>query len=159
MQKLDLKKLKELKDLKNYFWIFCCITAAGRVPGVVSPLGPEEVGARSGVISLLQFFPQLTSEKTRSLHFKTVSPSQKAVDLDSKARHWKALRPGRQGWLSFCQQKGPVQPNTTRLSTSESFFVFLFLLFFYLWLAMNRKARRNWHKTCSKINFLKKSLM
>ena len=112
------------------FWIFCCIPAAEWVPGVASPLGPEEVAARSGVISLLQFFPQLTSEKTRSLHFKTVSQSQQVVDLDSKARHWKALRPGRQGWLSFCQQKGPVQPNTTRLSTSEVFFVFCFYCFF-----------------------------
>ena len=128
----------------------------------MSPLGcisirAKVAAARSGVMSLLQFFPQLTSEKTRSLHFKTVSQSQQVVDLDSKARHWKALRPGRQGWLSFCQQKGPVQPNTTRLSTSEGFFVFCFCCFFTYDLQWTGKRGGTGIKPVQKLIFKRKA--
>ena len=37
------------------------------------------------------------------------------------------------------------------------FFLFCFYSYFYLWLEMNRKARRNLHKTCSKWIFQRKA--
>ena len=95
----------------------------------MSPLGPEEVAARSGVISLLQFFPQLMSEKTRSLHFKTVSPSQQVVDLIPRQGIGKPSDRGDKDDYPFVSKRDLSNPTRQGYPLRRVFLFFVFTVF------------------------------
>ena len=115
--------------LESQAWIFC----SRILVGVVSPWGPEEVAARSGAISLKQFFSQLTAEETKSLHFKTEVklslPSNKLWIWIPRQRIGKPSDRGDKDDYPFVSKRDLSNP-TRQGYPLRKVFCFLFLLLF-----------------------------